>query len=91
MDLRTLSPEAFAALRLAFNDVWTTPAVKFRMAPSAARDELSEARVLRVSGGYCELTQEGIRACQETFGKLIEQELAAQAQGGVVRVPFKGR
>ncbi len=91
MELDTLSPEAFAALRLAFNDIWTRPEAKFRIADARARSELEAARLITVANGYCELTPDGLVACKDTFGALIEKELAAQAQGGVVRVPFKGR
>lgn len=91
MDLDALSSEAFAALRLAYNDIWTHPRKKFPIADTKVRDELEGAQVLTVKGGYCQLSADGLRACQEKFGTLIEQELVAQAQGDVVRVPFKGR
>jgi hypothetical protein len=91
VELDTLSPETFAALRLAFNDIWTRPEAKFRMTDARAREELEAAGVITVASGYCQLTSEGLDACKGTFGALIEKELAAQAQGGVVRVPFKGR
>jgi hypothetical protein len=44
-----------------------------------------------MDGAYCRLTPDGLEACKAEFGALIEKELAAQAQGGVLRVPFKGR
>ncbi len=91
MELSTLSPEAFAALRLAFNDIWTRPEAKFRITEVRVRSELESAQVITVAAGYCQLSPQGLRACQDTFGALIEKELAAQAEGGVVRVPFKGR
>jgi hypothetical protein len=89
--LDTLSPEAFSALRLAFNDIWTAPEGRFRVANEKVRQELLDAKLLQTTGAYCQLTPEGLVACKATFGALIEKELAAQAQGGVVRVPFKGR
>ena len=91
MNLEALSPEAFAALRLAFNAIWTEPGSRLEIKGGPVRSELEAAHVVHVEGGACKLTPEGLAACKATFGALIEKELEAQAQGGVVRVPFKGR